>query len=177
MSTVNHACLHINGGVALRIDIGTLNVISTSSLTPKATKIIKLFPRKGIIKCMWLSELVTAERLICSFSLWRVFVKTMHKEQWNPEGGRAMVFLLCCSPRIFRVRTDPEVIRPRPNVAYWLVSAVSCTQSQQMKKCLYGMLRYERETVDVSLGRGDNAAWTWRDPRGYSNSAGKERDK
>jgi hypothetical protein len=38
MSTVNHACLHIVGGVALRIDIGSLNVISTSSLTPKATK-------------------------------------------------------------------------------------------------------------------------------------------
>lgn len=32
-----------------------------------------------------------------------------------------------------------------------------------MKKCLYGMLRYERETVNVSRGRGegrDNAAWT-----------------
>lgn len=161
MTTVKHACLHNDGGVALRIDKGTLNVISTSNLTPKATKIIKLstnnFLEKRIIKSMWLWELVTAKRLICSFSVWCVFVKTTHREHWNPEGGRAMVFLLCCSPRIFRVRTDPEVIRPRPNVAYWLVSAVSCTQSQQMKKCLYGMLRYERETVDVSRGLGRGA--------------------
>lgn len=42
MTTVNNACLHINGGVALRIDIGTLNVISISNFTPKATKVIKL---------------------------------------------------------------------------------------------------------------------------------------
>jgi hypothetical protein len=33
MSAVNHVCLHIDGGVAWRIDIGTLNVISASSLT------------------------------------------------------------------------------------------------------------------------------------------------
>ena len=129
-----------------------------------------------MIKWMWLWESVTAKRWICLFSVWRVFVKTMHREHWNPEGGRATVFLLCCSPRIFRIRTDPEVIRPRPNVAYWLVSAVSCTQSQQMKKCLYGMLRYERETVDVSRGVGGGIMRLGRDAtRGVTATAQEKR--
>jgi hypothetical protein len=42
MSAVNNACLHVDGGVALRIDTGALNFISTNNLTPKANKIMKL---------------------------------------------------------------------------------------------------------------------------------------
>jgi hypothetical protein len=42
MSAVNHACFCIDGGVAVHICVGALNVISTSNLTPKAAKVTKL---------------------------------------------------------------------------------------------------------------------------------------